>query len=323
MPGAVSTVFGLMGGLAMFLYAMTAMTAALEAAAGESLRRVLAAMTRTPLAAAISGAAVTAVLQSSSAATVTVISFVGAGLMGLPQAVAVIFGANIGTTVTAQLLAFPLGEARYPLLFLGFAVHFLAANDRVKNSGLALFSFGLLLEGIEIMGRAMAPLGESPAFLWMMGHVTHRPGLGMLLGTAMTVIVQSSSAAVAILQRFAAQSGSAMGLGGAVPILLGCNIGTTVTALIAAVGQSKDAKRTALAHCVFNISGSGAILAMLPLFTRLAACLSPASPIARQIANAHTLFNVVCTLLWLPLTPLMVKLVTHLIPEKCAKTRRL
>ena len=316
--------FGLAGGLALFLYGMETMSRALQAAAGEGLKRFLHRVTRTPLTGALAGMLVTAVLQSSSATTVMVIGFVSAGLMGLPQAVAVVFGANVGTTMTAQLVAFRLEDWVFPILFAGAVVWLLARQERVQQVGLAVFSFGLLFDGIEVMSGAMAPLAGSPVFLHWMAQVRQAPLLGLLLGTGMTLLVQSSSATIAVLQNTAQQAGpdgihSVLGLAGALPILLGDNIGTTITAVLAAIGQPRDAKRTAAAHCCFNLSGSFACLCALPWMTRLVEAVSPKGPelevIARQIANAHTLFNLLCTLVWLPLTPLMVRLVCTLVPE--------
>ena len=316
---------GLLGGLALFLYAMNAMTKALEEAAGDRLRQVLAAVTGTPLAGALAGAAVTAAVQSSSAATVMVVGFVGAGLMGLPQAVAVIFGANVGTTVTAQLLAFSLDELIYPMLFGGFLAQALARGSRGRAAAQAVFFFALLLEGVRIMGRAGSLLADSPRFNALLAQTAERPVLGLILGASMTVIAQSSSAAVAILQRLAAAPGpdgvtGLIGLAGAIPLLLGSNIGTTVTAIIAAAGQSRDARRAALAHCIFNLSGSAVFLCFIPAFARLVTAISPAGSsaavIARQIANAHTLFNLLCTAAWLPLTRVMVRLVTWAVPDR-------
>ena len=190
------------------------------------------------------------------------------------------------------------------------------------------FSFGMLFEGIEIMGSVMKPLASSPLFLDLMGKVAHIPVLGIFLGAVMTLVVQSSSATIAVLQNFASQAGSdgvtsVIGLAGAIPILLGDNIGTTITALLASIGQSKDAKRTAVAHSVFNISGSIVFACLIPYFAKFIQWISPKGPevevIARQIANAHTTFNIVCTLIWLPLLPLMVKIVTKLVRGKETK----
>ena len=323
----VKIIFGLIGGLAMFLFGMNAMSDALQKAAGERMRQVLSALTRNPVMGVLAGALVTAVLQSSSATTVMVIGFVSADLMGLPQAISVIFGANIGTTMTAQLLAFRLSDYIYPILFIGFLLNFAAKDPKVKNVGMVLFSFGLLFEGIEIMGSVMKPLASSPVFTGLMARVTDIPVLGVLLGMVMTLVVQSSSATIAVLQNFAQQAGpdgvtSIMGLAGAIPILLGDNIGTTITALLASIGQSKNAKRTAVAHSVFNITGSIVMLFLIPWFAQFITFISPKGAevevISRQIANAHTAFNLLNTLVWLPLLPLMVKIVKAIIPGEDA-----
>lgn len=324
MNEGIRTLFGLAGGLALFLFGMDNMSRALQQAAGEGLKKFLRKVTRNPLTGALAGMVVTAILQSSSATTVMVIGFVSAGLMELPQAVAVVFGANVGTTMTAQLLAFRLADWVFPILFAGTILFLTAKQERLRQTGLAVFSFGLLFDGIEVMSGAMGPLAESPVFLHWMEQVRDAPLLGLLLGIGMTLVVQSSSATIAVLQRTAQQVGpdgihSVLGLAGALPILLGDNIGTTITAVLAAVGQSQDAKRTAAAHCCFNLSGSVVCLCILPWLTEAVERLSPQGPelevIARQIANAHTLFNLVCTLVWLPLTPIMVKLVCKLVPE--------
>ena len=261
MNETIKVIFGLIGGLALFLYGMNSMSDALQKAAGERMKKILGFLTRNPVMGVLAGALVTAVLQSSSATTVMVIGFVSAGLMSLPQAISVIFGANIGTTMTAQLMAFKISNYIYPIIFIGFILYFVGKKEKVKNVGMVIFSFGLLFEGIEIMGGVMKPLAGSPVFTDLMGKVTQIPVLGVLLGMVMTLVVQSSSATIAVLQNFASQAGadglhSVIGLTGAIPILLGDNIGTTITALLASIGQSKNAKRTAVAHSVFNISGS-------------------------------------------------------------------
>ena len=327
----VKVVFGLIGGLALFLFGMNSMSDALQKAAGEKMKKILGFLTRNPIMGACAGALVTAVLQSSSATTVMVIGFVSAGLMSLPQAISVIFGANIGTTMTAQLMAFKISNYIYPIIFIGFMLNFVGKKEKVKNIGMVIFSFGLLFEGIEIMGEVMKPLAGSPVFVDLMGKVSSVPVLGVVLGAVMTLVVQSSSATIAVLQNFASQAGpdgvsSVIGLTGAIPILLGDNIGTTITALLASIGQSKNAKRTAIAHSIFNISGSCVFIFLIPWFAKFVQFISPkgneVDVISRQIANAHTTFNIVCTLVWLPLIPLMVKIVTTIIrgDDKVQKT---
>ena len=318
----LKVIFGLLGGLALFLYGMNSMSDALQKAAGEKMKMILGFLTKNPVMGALAGMLVTAVLQSSSATTVMVIGFVSAGLMSLPQAISVIFGANIGTTMTAQLMAFKITNYIYPIIFIGFILNFAVKKEKVKNVGMVIFSFGLLFEGIEIMGEVMKPLASSQIFTDLMGRVSEIPILGVALGMIMTVVVQSSSATIAVLQNFASQAGpdgvsSIIGLTGAIPILLGDNIGTTITALLASIGQSKNAKRTAVAHSIFNISGSVVCLFFIPWLAKFVRFISPKGAeievISRQIANAHTIFNVMCTLIWLPLIPVMVKIVKFII----------
>lgn len=318
----VKIVFGLLGGLAMFLYGMNSMSDALQKAAGEKMKRILGFLTKNPLMGALAGALVTAVLQSSSATTVMVIGFVSAGLMSLPQAISVIFGANIGTTMTAQLMAFKISNYIYPIIFIGFIMNFVFKKEKIRNVGMVIFSFGLLFEGIEVMGGVMKPLASSAIFVDLMGKVSEIPVLGVVLGAVMTLVVQSSSATIAVLQNFASQPGpdgihSVIGLAGAIPILFGDNIGTTITALLASIGQSKNAKRTAIAHSTFNITGTIFFMFLIRPLAAFVQWISPKGDeldiISRQIANAHTTFNVACTLIWLPLIPVMVKIVKFII----------
>lgn len=322
MDERIKIVFGLLGGLAMFLYGMNSMSDALQKAAGEKMKRILGFLTKNPLMGALAGALVTAVLQSSSATTVMVIGFVSAGLMSLPQAISVIFGANIGTTMTAQLMAFKISNYIYPIIFIGFIMNFVFKKEKIRNVGMVIFSFGLLFEGIEVMGGVMKPLASSAIFVDLMGKVSEIPVLGVVLGAVMTLVVQSSSATIAVLQNFASQPGpdgihSVIGLAGAIPILFGDNIGTTITALLASIGQSKNAKRTAIAHSTFNITGTILFLLLIRPLAAFVQWISPKGDeldiISRQIANAHTTFNVACTLIWLPLIPVMVKIVKFII----------
>lgn len=321
----MNTLFGLFGGLALFLFGMEMMSDSLQKAAGERMRYILGLLTKNPVMGVLAGAITTAVLQSSSATTVMVIGFVSAGLMNLPQAISIILGANIGTTITAQIIAFKISDYIYPIVFIGFLIAFVAKKEVIKNVGNTLLGFGILFIGIETMGSTMEPLASSPVFVDAIGKVADIPILGLLLGTVMTVVVQSSSAVIAVLQNFAAQAApdgvsSILGLQGAIPILLGSNIGTTITALLACIGQPRDAKRTAMAHSVFNITGSLVFMFFIPWFAKFVEWISPSglevNIISREIANAHTAFNLVNTLIWLPLIWLMVKIVMWLIPDK-------
>ena len=320
----VQIAFGLLGGLAIFIYGMNMMSECLQKAAGGKMRSILALLTKNPVMGVLAGALTTAVLQSSSATTVMAIGFVSAGFMNLPQAISIIIGANIGTTMTAQIIAFKLSDYIYAIIFVGFIISFLVESEKVKNIGQTIFAFGLLFLGIETMGSVMKPLADSPVFTEMIARVSDVPILGVAVGTLMTLVVQSSSATVAVLQNFASQAGpdgvtSAIGLAGAIPILFGDNIGTTITAVLASIGQTKDAKRTAVAHCVFNISGTFLFIWFVGPFAKLIQMISPKGPeievISRQIANTHTIFNCVMTLVWVPLIWLMVKIVMRIIPD--------
>ncbi|MCF2555731.1 Na/Pi cotransporter family protein [Faecalicatena contorta] len=324
MNSNLEIIFGLLGGLAVFIFGMNMMSDCLQKAAGERMKSILALLTKNPVLGVLAGALTTAVLQSSSATTVMAIGFVSAGLMNLPQAISIILGANIGTTMTAQIIAFKLSDYIYIIIFIGFIISFVMKSEKAKNIGQTIFAFGLLFLGIETMGSVMKPLASSPVFTDMIAKVADIPVLGVFVGTFMTLVVQSSSATIAVLQNFAAQPGadgvsSILGLTGAIPILLGDNIGTTITALLASIGQTKDAKRTAVAHCIFNISGCLLFIWFVKPYAALIQYISPKGPeievISRQIANAHTFFNATMTLIWIPLIWLMVKIVMRIIPD--------
>ena len=323
MNESMANVFGLLGGLALFIFGMNMMSESLQKVAGDKMKKVLGVLTRNAVCGMLAGALVTAVLQSSSATTVLVIGFVSAGLMSLKQGISVIFGANIGTTMTAQLMAFKISDYIMPIVFIGFLIAFIAKKEKIKFVGQTIFAFGLLFVGIEMMGDVMKPLATSPVFINMMEKVSHIPVLGVGVGMLMTLVVQSSSATIAVLQSFASQAGpdgaSVIGLVGAIPILLGDNIGTTITAILASIGQSKDAKRCAIAHSVFNITGSFLFIWIIKPFAKFVEMISPKGNeldvISRQIANAHMSFNIINTLIWLPLLPVMVKIVMFIVRD--------
>lgn len=328
MNDTMQILFGLAGGLAIFIFGMNMMSECLQKAAGEKMKTILSMLTKNPVLGVLAGALTTAVLQSSSATTVMAIGFVSANLMTLPQAISIILGANIGTTMTAQIIAFKISDYIYVFIFVGFLVHFICKSEKIKNIGQTIFAFGLLFLGIETMGDVMKPLASSAFFTDMIGRVADIPVLGVAVGTLMTLVVQSSSATIAVLQNFASQAGSdgmtsIIGLTGAIPILLGDNIGTTITALLASVGQSKDAKRTAVSHCMFNLSGAFLFIWFIKPYARLIQYISPkgneVDVISRQIANAHTGFNLCMTLIWIPLIPFMVKMVMKIVPDKNEK----
>lgn len=323
MNESMATVFGLLGGLALFIFGMNMMSESLQKVAGDKMKKVLGVLTRNAVCGMLAGALVTAVLQSSSATTVLVIGFVSAGLMSLKQGISVIFGANIGTTMTAQLMAFKISDYIMPIVFIGFLIAFIAKKEKIKFVGQTIFAFGLLFVGIEMMGDVMKPLATSPVFINMMEKVSNIPVLGVGVGMLMTLVVQSSSATIAVLQSFASQAGpdgaSVIGLVGAIPILLGDNIGTTITAILASIGQSKDAKRCAIAHSVFNITGSFIFIWIIKPFAKFVEMISPKGNeldvISRQIANAHMSFNIINTLIWLPLLLVMVKIVMFIVRD--------
>lgn len=321
----IPTLLGLLGGLAIFIFGMNMMSESLQKVAGSKMKKVIGFLTMNPLMGVLAGVITTAVLQSSSATTVMVIGFVSAGIMTLKQGISVILGANIGTTMTAQLIAFNISDYVYLVVFAGFVIAFVSKNEAIKNIGNSIFGFGLLFTGIATMSSVMEPLAESQVFVDMISHVADIPALGVAVGTVMTLVVQSSSATIAVLQNFASQAGpdgvsSIIGLAGAIPILLGDNIGTTITAVIACVGQSRNAKRVALSHCLFNISGAFLFIWFTKPYAALIQMISPkgieVEVISRQIANAHTCFNFIMTLIWLPLIWLLVKIVMTILPEK-------
>ncbi len=325
MNETVKIVFGLFGGLAIFIFGMNMMSECLQKAAGEKMKKILSLLTKSPILGVLAGALTTTVLQSSSATTVMTIGFVSAGLMSLPQAISIILGANIGTTMTAQIIAFKVTDYIYLFIAIGFLISFVSKKEKIKNIGQTIFAFGLLFEGIETMGSVMKPLASCRVFIDLIGKVSGIPVLGVVLGTLMTLIVQSSSATIAVLQNFASQAQpdgvtSVIGLAGAIPILLGDNIGTTITAILASVGQSKDAKRTAIAHSIFNVSGALIFIWLVNSYASFIRWISPAGNevdvISRQIANAHTGFNITMTIIWLPLISVLVKIVMKIVSDK-------
>lgn len=314
----------LFGGLALFIYGMNLMSDGLQKAAGEKMKSVLALLTRNVLIGVLAGALTTAVLQSSSATTVMVIGFVTAGLMNLKQAISIIIGANIGTTVTAQLVAFQIGDYAYIFVIIGFIMFFfLSKKEKVMDFGQTIFGFGVLFVGLNIMGAAMEPLSQTQMFSDLMLKVSDSPALGVIVGAVLTAIIQSSSASIAVLQNLASTAGpdgvsSIIGLAGAIPILFGTNIGTTVTALLASIGGSVNAKRTAIAHTIFNLGGTLVFIWFTPYIADIIAAVSPDGDtldvISRQIANAHLGFNIATTIIFVPLIGVLVKVVTKIIP---------
>lgn len=319
MSNTTEILFGLFGGLAIFIFGMTEMSSGLKKIAGDKLRKVLKVLTGNPIVGVLVGALVTALMQSSSATTVMVIGFVAARLMTLPQAIAVILGANIGTTITAQLVAFKIGHYAYPIAAVGFILMFFFKKTSVKNLGQTIFAFGLLFVGLNLMGDVMNPLAQSQQFANLMVRIHDVPVLGLLVSVGMTLIVQSSSATIAVLQKLAIapgpEGGTLIPLVFALPFLYGSNIGTTITAIFASIGAGVSARRAAFAHAIFNILGAVLFMFLLTPYSRLIAWITPAgSDVSRQIANAHTIFNILNTLLWLPFIKYLSKFVTIVMP---------
>ena len=316
----------LLGGLALFIYGMNLMSDGLQKAAGEKMKNILALLTKNALVGVLAGAVTTAVIQSSSATTVMVIGFVAANLMNLRQAISIIIGANIGTTVTAQLVAFQIGDYAWGFVIIGFIMYFfISGYEKVTDIGQIIFAFGVLFVGLNVMGDAMEPLSQTEMFADLMLKVSDSPALGVIVGAVLTAIIQSSSASIAVLQNLAATAGpdgvtSIIGLTGAIPILFGTNIGTTVTALLASIGGSVNAKRAALAHTMFNVGGTLIFIWFTPYIAMFVEMISPSGDeldvISRQIANAHLGFNIATTIVFIPLIGVLVKIVTKLIPGK-------
>lgn len=313
--------FSLFGGLAIFIYSMSLMGDGLQKAAGEKMRRILEVLTSNPVMGILVGTLVTMIIQSSSATTVMVVGFVSANLMTLPQAIGVIMGANIGTTVTAQIVAFNLGEYAYLITAVGFILFFFFNKKIIKYVGQIIFAFGLLFIGLNVMSDAMKPLAQSAMFEDIIHRVSDTPILGLFVGTLVTLIVQSSSATIAVLLNLAQEpdaNGQALiSLQGALPILFGSNLGTTITGILASIGARVNGKRAAMAHTVFNVVGSVLFMLILPYFAKFVVFISPKGTetevIARQIANAHTSFNIVNTILWAPFVLILAKIVTFLV----------
>lgn len=302
-----------LGGLALFLYGMQLMGDGLQKAAGEKLQKILEMMTGVIVFGVLLGAVVTAVLQSSSATTVMTVGLVNAGLLNLKQAFGIVMGANVGTTITAQLIAFKLTHYVPLILFIGFMMNILSKRSRGKFIGQVLLGFGVLMIGMEFMGKAVMPLREYPGFIEFIQKFAEYPLLGIGVGIVMTVLIQSSSATIGILIAMATQG--LITLEGAIPVLLGDNIGTCITAVLATLRANATAKRVALAHVMFNLIGSIIFVTFMTWFVKLVLAVSPSGDIARQIANAHTAFNVINTLIFIPFTGPFIKLVERMLPD--------
>ncbi len=321
-------IFTALGGLGIFLFGIKYMSDGLRTVAGKRMREFLEKGTKTPVRGVITGALVTALIQSSSGTTVLTVGLVNAGLLNLRQAIGVIMGANIGTTMTAYLIGFKLEKFSLPIIAAGAIMLLFIKNKKIANVGQVVFGFGMLFFGMGIMGEGLKPLKDWEVFIDLMVGVQHNPLLGVLIGTVFTCIIQSSSAAIGVLQGLAEQG--AVTYQQAVPILFGDNIGTTVTALLASIGTTVAARRAALTHTLFNLSGTAIfltlfLLGIFPEYIRLVTnyvfVLLPGFEgtwetlnIRMQIAQTHGMFNITNTMIQLPFVSYLAWAVTKIVP---------
>jgi phosphate:Na+ symporter len=317
-PAAISwgfLIIGLLGGLALFLYGMEKLSEGLKKSAGNQMRSILSALTNNRFIGMTVGAFVTMVIQSSSATTVMLVSFVQAELMRFAQSLGVILGADIGTTITAQLIAFKLTDYALLMVAVGFGMRMFGKNDTVKNIGEVLLGFGILFFGMKLMSDAMKPLRTYPQFIELM-YGLENPLLGLLIGTLITAMIQSSSAFTGIIIVLAQQGLITLEAG--IPLVFGANIGTCITAGLSSIGTSREAKRVALAHVIFKVGGVVLFIFWIPAFADIIRFIAVkfGSDTARQIANAHTIFNVSLALIFLPFTNLFAALLYKILPEE-------
>ncbi|MBN2899087.1 MAG: Na/Pi cotransporter family protein [Clostridia bacterium] len=304
---------GVLGGLGLFLFGMQIMGAGLQKSAGKKLERIIELLTKNRLMGVGVGMVVTGVIQSSSATTVMVVGFVNAGIMKLTQAVGIIMGANIGTTITGQIVSMSIDEIAPISVGIGMILWMTAKKDKQKNIAEILIGLGILFIGMEFLKDSLKPLRELEAFSHMMVSLSHNPLLGVLVGFALTFIVQSSSASIGMLIALASQG--VLPLSAALPILYGDNIGTCTTALLSSIGASKNAKRAAIIHLTFNTIGT--LLFVLFLANPITHIVTQWDPtnVGRQIANAHTIFNLANVVIQFPFAFVLIKVAMWLVPE--------
>ena len=309
----ITDVLSLFGGLALFLYGMQMMSNGLETAAGNKMKAILEKLTSNRVKGVLVGAGITAVIQSSSATTVMLVGFVNSGLMTLKQAVWVIMGANIGTTITGQLIALDMGAIAPVFAIGGVGAIMFIKNEKVHHISSIFAGLGILFMGMDMMGAAMVPLRESEEFIAMMTKFGN-PVLGILVGALFTAVIQSSSASIGILQALA--STGMIPLSSAVYVLFGQNIGTCITAVLASIGTKVNAKRTTIIHMLFNVIGTAifTIVCMVTPYVEIIESLTPDNPVA-QIANAHTVFNIATTLLLLPFGTALANAAVRILPD--------
>lgn len=310
----LANIFSLAGGLALFLYGMTMMSNGLEMAAGNRMKSILEKLTSNRILGVVVGAFITAIIQSSSATTVMVVGFVNAELMSLQSAIWVIMGANIGTTITGQLIALDISALAPMIAFVGVAMIVFFKSKKLDSFGNIIAGLGILFMGMSIMSDAMTPLRDSPEFVNIVSNFSN-PLVGVLVGAVFTAIIQSSSASVGILQALA-MSG-VVTLPTAIYVLFGQNIGTCITAVLASIGTSRNAKRTTIIHLMFNVIGT-IIFVIISMTTDFAAFMQSLTPtnVSAQIANVHTVFNIVTTLILLPFGKQLAAITYIILPEK-------
>ena len=301
----------LFGGLGMFLYGMEMMSDGMKIAAGNKMRSVLEKLTSNRFLAVGVGAFVTMVIQSSSATTVMLVSFVNSGLLTFVQGLGVILGSNIGSTITAQIVAFKVTDYALALVAIGALTALFSKKDSNKNIGFVILGFGLLFYGMKVMSDTMKPLRSNPTFNDILISLEN-PFMGILAGAAFTALIQSSSATTGIVITLA--SGGSITLEAGIPLILGANVGTCVTALLAGLNASREAKRVAIAHVTFNLLGVALFCFWIPTFAEFISQTSDNIP--RQIANAHTIFNILATVVFIPFTPLVGKLIIKYFPDE-------
>ncbi len=306
--------FQFLGGLGIFLFGIKYMGEGLQKSAGERLKDILDKFTTNPLMGVLAGVFVTVLIQSSSGTTVLVVGLVSAGFMTLRQAIGVIMGANIGTTVTAFIIGIEIKEYALPIIAIGAFLLFFFKNKKIHNTGQMLFGFGALFFGLELMSAGMKPLRSLEAFHDLTVSMSTNPILGVVIGTLFTVVVQSSSATIGILQEL--YGGNLIDIQAGLPVLFGDNIGTTITAVLAAIGASVAARRAAAVHVLFNLIGTTIFLIILPLFTKFVLFLQTQFNLNEQmtIAFAHGSFNITNTIIQFPFIALLAAIVTKLIP---------
>lgn len=309
-------IFEFIGGLGIFLLGIKFMGDGLQKSAGDRLRDILDRFTSNPFLGVLAGIIVTALIQSSSGTTVLTVGLVNAGFMTLRQAIGVIMGANIGTTVTAFIIGFDIGEYALPIMAVGAFLLFFFKNQKVNNAGQAIFGFGSLFFGLELMSSGMKPLRSLETFHELTVSMSDNPILGVVIGTIFTVIVQSSSATIGVLQGLFSEG--ALTLNAALPVLFGDNIGTTITAILASIGASVAAKRAALTHVLFNVIGTTIFLIILGLFTSYVSFLQARLDLNPEmtIAFAHGSFNIFNTIMQLPFIGVLAWIVTKVVPGK-------